>query len=116
MLRPIMKTTRFRNGLVMVSADCINYAGLVKTLEKLFKRKLDLCQTHRRQVPVFSRLSKYHVSGLLPLCSQQRQVTFTGPFLGVPSLQITLEIGQTHLSIEAQCDHHTTCSNVTKHT
>ena len=31
---------------------------------------------------------------------------FTGPFLGVPSLLITLQNGQIHLSIEAQCDHH----------
>ncbi len=32
--------TCFGNGLVMGSADCINYAGLVETLEKFFKRKL----------------------------------------------------------------------------
>ena len=32
--------TCFGNGLVMGSTDCINYAGLVKTPEKLFKRKL----------------------------------------------------------------------------
>ena len=32
--------TCFGNGLVMGSADCINCAGLVKTLEKLFRRKL----------------------------------------------------------------------------
>ena len=31
--------TCFGNGLVMGSADCIDYTGLVKTLEKLFKRK-----------------------------------------------------------------------------
>ncbi len=53
--------TRFGNGLVMGSADCINHAGLIKTLEKLFKCKSGLCQTHCRQVPVFSPLSKYHV-------------------------------------------------------
>ena len=51
----------FGNGRVMGSADCINYAGLVKTPEKLFKCKLGLCQTHCRHVPVFSFLSKYHV-------------------------------------------------------
>ncbi len=28
--------TCFKNGLVMGPADCINYAGLVKTPEKLF--------------------------------------------------------------------------------
>ncbi len=69
----------------------------------MFKCKSGLCQTHCRQVPVFSRLSKYHVSclqfppagqyglcfgylvsGPLPLRSHKRQVTFTGPFLGVP--------------------------------
>ena len=54
--------TCFGNGLVMGSADCMDYARLVKTLEKLFKRKLGLCQTHCRQVPVFSRLSKCHMS------------------------------------------------------
>ena len=32
--------TCFGNGLVMGSADCPYYAGLVKTTEKLFKRKL----------------------------------------------------------------------------
>ncbi len=46
--------TCFGNGLVMGSADCINYAGLVNV-------NLALCQTHCRQVPVFSRLSEYHV-------------------------------------------------------
>ena len=48
----------------------------------------------------------YLVSGLLPLRSHKRQVTFSGPFLEVPSHKITLEIGQNHLSIEAQCDYH----------
>ncbi len=37
MLRPIMKMTRFGNGLVMGSTGCINYAGLVKTPENLFR-------------------------------------------------------------------------------
>ncbi len=32
--------TCFGNGLVMGSADCLYYAGLVKTPEKLFKLKL----------------------------------------------------------------------------
>ncbi len=32
--------TCFGNGLVMGSTDCIDYAGLVKTLEKLSKLKL----------------------------------------------------------------------------
>ncbi len=49
-LRPIMKMTRFGNGLVIGFADCVNYAGLGKTLEKLFKRKLD----PGRQVPKFT--------------------------------------------------------------
>ncbi len=40
MLRAIMKMTHFGNRLVIGFTDCINYAGLVKTLEKLFKRKL----------------------------------------------------------------------------
>ncbi len=50
--------TCFGNGLVMGSADCLYYAGLVKTPEKLF---LALCQTHCKQLPVFSCLSGYHV-------------------------------------------------------
>ena len=40
LLRSTMKMTHFENGLVMGSADCLYYAGLVKTPEKLFKRKL----------------------------------------------------------------------------
>ncbi len=48
----------------------------------------------------------YFVSGLLPLRSHKRQATFTGPFLGVPIFRLHSKIGQTHLSIEAQCDHH----------
>ena len=32
--------TCFGNRIVMGSADCINYAGLVKTLENLFKRNI----------------------------------------------------------------------------
>ncbi len=32
--------TCFENGLVMGFADCVNLAGLVITLERLFKRKL----------------------------------------------------------------------------
>ncbi len=71
---------------------------------------LALCQTHCKQVPVLSRLSKsslyalthiaflqflptgqyglcfgYCFSGPLPLRSHKEQVTFSGPFLGVPS-------------------------------
>ncbi len=47
----------------------------------------------------------YCFSGPIPLRSNKEQVTFSGPFLGV--FYITLEIGQNHLSIEAQCDQHT---------
>ncbi len=36
LFRPIMKMTGLENGLVMGSADCMYYAGLVKTPEKLF--------------------------------------------------------------------------------
>ncbi len=34
------KTHVLQSGLVMGLTDCINYAGLVKTLENSFKRKL----------------------------------------------------------------------------
>ncbi len=96
--------------LVMVSADCLYYAGLVKTPKMLFKRKLgplpDTLQAGAcvPPVPTFGSIWVVlwlFVSGPLPLRSHKRQVTFSGPFLGVPShLDYTL-------SIEAQCDHHT---------
>ncbi len=79
-----------------------------------------LCQTHCRQVPVFSRLSKNHmlhmsnahwvVLWLLFFRSAPSMFPpFTGPFLGWESLVFRLhsKIGQIRLSIEAQCDHHT---------
>ena len=49
--------TRFWNGLVKGIADCIIYAGLDKILWKSFTVhvNLALCQTHCKQVPVFSR-------------------------------------------------------------
>ena len=54
--------TCFGNGLVMGSADCLYYAGLVKTQKKVVLRvNLALYQTHCKQVPVFSHLCKYHV-------------------------------------------------------
>ncbi len=48
----------------------------------------------------------YCFSGPLPLHSHKGQVTFLGPFLGVPNHLDYTRIGQNHLSIEAQCDHH----------
>ncbi len=104
--------TCFGNGLVMGSADRLCYAGLVKTPEKLFKCKpgslSDTLQASACVFPLFqiSRGQKSHVaflqflplgtgsiwvvlwqsvSGPLPLRSHKRQVTFSGPFLGVPS-------------------------------
>ena len=53
--------TFFENGLVMGSADCVNYAGLVETPQVVLGVSLALCQTHCRQVPVFSCLSGCHV-------------------------------------------------------
>ena len=48
------------------SADCINYAGLGKTLEKLFKRKLgplpDTLQAGACIFPVFSYMSVCYVT------------------------------------------------------
>ncbi len=133
--------TRFGNGLVMGSADCINHAGLIKTLEKLFKRKSGLCQSHCRLVPLFSPLSEYQVitwfksanqfipyTRIMPpvptygsiwvvlwlSCFRSAPSTFpqkTGHILWGhfwESLVFRLHsiIGQIHLSIEAQCDHH----------
>ena len=61
LLRLIMKMTRFPNGLVMGLADCINYAGLVKTLEKSSKRKLgpfpDTLQAGACVFPPFQNVS-----------------------------------------------------------
>ncbi len=83
---------------------------------------LGLCQTHWKQVPVFSRLMlnkcsipPVHTSGsicvVFPVCSpfvpKKDRSPSRGHFLGSLVFQITLEIGQNHLSIEAQCDHHT---------
>ncbi len=53
--------TCFGNRLVMGSADCLYYAALVKHQKGCLNVNLALCQTHCRQVPVFSRLSKYHM-------------------------------------------------------
>ncbi len=39
LLRSTMKMTRFENGLVMGSADCQYYAGLVITPKNCFERK-----------------------------------------------------------------------------
>ncbi len=50
--------TCFGKELVMGSADCKYYAGLVETPKVVLKVSLALCQTHCKQVPVFSRLSK----------------------------------------------------------
>ena len=91
--------TFFRNGLVMGSADCINYAGLVKTPGKLFKRKLGplldtlqagACVFPPFQISVPITRSIWVVLWLscfrsAPSTFPQRQVTFSGPFLGVPS-------------------------------
>ncbi len=50
--------TCFENGLVMGYADCKCYAGLVETSKVVSIISLALCQTHCKQVPVFSHLSK----------------------------------------------------------
>ncbi len=102
---------------MMGYADCKYLAGLVETSKVVSIVNLGLCQTHCKQVPDFSRLSKgdlitwasfghymltlvaslqflpsgqywlcfgYCFSGSLPLRSYKEQVTFSGPFLGVP--------------------------------
>ncbi len=93
--------TCFGNGLVMGSADCIVYAGLVKTLERLFKRKLghlpdklqagpcifppfQISHDHFAHVSYPQFLPKgqyglyfgYLVSGLLPLRSHKDRSPF----------------------------------------
>ncbi len=50
--------TCFENRLVMGYADCKYYAGLVETSKVVSIVSPALCQTHCKQVPVFSRLSK----------------------------------------------------------
>ncbi len=56
--------TCFENGLVIGYAGCKYSAGLVETpkvaLKVVLNISLALCQTHCKQVPVFSRLSKSH--------------------------------------------------------
>ena len=109
MLRPIMKMTNvLKTDLWWVRLTALVRRVWLKTLKSSLNEILALCQTHCR--PVFSRLSKnnvilhtYHtrqllptgqyglcfgylVSGLIPLCYHKGQVTFSGPFLGVPSL------------------------------
>ncbi len=49
--------TCFENRLVMGYADCKYYAGLVGTPKVVLNVSLALCQTHCKQVPVFSCLS-----------------------------------------------------------
>ena len=50
--------TYFENGLVMGYADCKYFPGLAETSKVVSMVSLALCQTHCKQVPVFSRLSK----------------------------------------------------------
>ncbi len=52
------KDTCFEKELVMGYADCKCFAGLVETSKVVSNVGLALCQTHCKQVPVFSRLSK----------------------------------------------------------
>ena len=58
--------TCFGNGLVIGYADCKCLAGLVETSKVVSIVSLALCQTHCKQVPEFSRLSK---SDLIMLAS-----------------------------------------------
>ncbi len=94
-------------------AHCINYAGLVKTLEKSFKRKLGPLPDTLQAATFVCMSSSYlrvNMGCALVILFQVRSLNvpikdrspLTGPFLGVPSLQI----GQIHLSIEAHCGHH----------
>ncbi len=128
--------TCFGNGLVMGFAHCINYADLVKTLEK-FKRNLgplpDTLQAGACVFPPFWK-SRYHVvlysahvscpsvpaygsiCVVLPLfCFRSAPSTFPqktghlswGYFLESLVFRLHSKIGQIHLSIEAQCELHT---------
>ncbi len=51
--------TCFENGLVMGYAVCKYYSGLVETPKVVPNVSLACCQTHCKQVPVFSRLSNF---------------------------------------------------------
>ena len=114
----------------MDSADCKNYAGLVKTLEKFFNVKLGLCQTDCRQMPVFSRLSKYTLHMYHPpsTCLRVNMGCAWVILFPVRSLYVSTKSGHLYRaisgspqsldyytpnwarsifnSIEAQCDHH----------
>ncbi len=67
MLRSTMKMTRFENRLVMGYADCKYFAGLLETSKVVSIVRLVLCQTHCKQVPVFSRLSKSGTCSIPPV-------------------------------------------------
>ena len=59
--------TCFENRLVMDYADCKHFAGLVETSKVVSKVSLAHCQTHCKQMPVFSRLSKSHMAKIQPI-------------------------------------------------
>ncbi len=62
---------------------------------------------HTYHTPQFLSTGEYGLFQVRSLYIPTKdRAPFTGPFLGVPSLLITLQNGQIHLSIEAQCDHH----------
>ncbi len=59
MLRSTIKMTHvLETNLVMGYADCKCLADLVETSKVVSIVSLALCQTHCKQVPEFSRLSK----------------------------------------------------------
>ena len=88
--------TYFGNGLVMGYADCKCFAGLIETSKVVSIVNLGLCQTHCKQsarlFPPFLPSGQYglwfgyYFSGPLPLRYHKEEVTFSGPFLGVPCL------------------------------
>ena len=132
MLRPIMKMTLVLD-LWWVRLTALIRRVRLKTLKNCLNVKLALCQTHCRQVPVFSRLSgnhlitwslhTYHTSSsylrvnmgcALVTLFQVRSLyvptkdrsPLQGRFWESLVFRLHSEIDQINLSIEAQWDHH----------
>ena len=105
--------TYFEIGLVIGIVDCIFCASLGKSNSYII---LALCQTHCKQMPVFSRhfgnylcaVCQYAiymgctlwllVSGSLLQCSRKGRRPFEGADLGVPTLHYTPNLSRTMLA------------------
>ncbi len=79
--------TCFGNGLVIGYADCKCLAGLVETSKVVSIVSLALCQTHCKQVPEFSRLSKSDLITWASFGQPQSMLHFHYMLTHVTSLQ-----------------------------